>query len=141
MESGGGNNGRNSGCQVFGCQHTSPKQINGGEVRIRYHQKSNKLCVHNNEPDQRSLVARRLWDACAIPSIIYCLEAMVFTRKTLAELEQIQCMVGCVILQVPAATSRVLVWCDAGLMPMEHRIQSRQFKFGISARKKTTTDC
>ena len=74
----------------------------------------------------RSLVARRLWKACAIPSILYCLEAMVFTRKTLAELERIQCMVGRFILQVPAATSRVLVWCDAGLMPMEHRIQSRQ---------------
>ena len=41
-------------------------------------------------------------------------------------LERIQCMVGRFILQVPAATSRVLVWCDAGLMPMEHRIQSRQ---------------
>ena len=41
-------------------------------------------------------------------------------------LEQIQCMVGRFILQVPAATSRVLVWCDAGLMPMKHRIQSRQ---------------
>ena len=38
----------------------------------------------------RSLVARRLWDACAIPSILYCSEAMVFTKKTLAELEQIQ---------------------------------------------------
>ena len=32
----------------------------------------------------RSLVARRLWEACAIPSILYCSEAMVFTRKTLA---------------------------------------------------------
>ena len=42
----------------------------------------------------RSLVARCLWEACAIPSILYCLEAMVFTRKTLAELEQIQGMVG-----------------------------------------------
>ena len=74
----------------------------------------------------RSLVARRLWEACAIPSILYCSEAMVFTRKTLAELERIQCMVGRFILQVPASTSRVLVWCDAGLMPMEHRIQCRQ---------------
>ena len=37
----------------------------------------------------RSLVARRLWEACAIPSILDCSEAMVFTRKTLTELERI----------------------------------------------------
>ena len=55
----------------------------------------------------RSLVARCLWEACAIPSILYCLEAMVLTRKTLAELEQIQGMVGRFILQVPAATSKI----------------------------------
>ena len=74
----------------------------------------------------RSYVARRLWEACAIPAILYCSEAMVFTKSTLAELERIQCMVGRFILQVPQSTSRVLVWCDAGLMPMEHRIHCRQ---------------
>ena len=38
-------------------------------------------------------------------------------------------MVGRFILQVPAATSRVMTWVDAGLMPMEHRIQKRQALF------------
>ena len=74
----------------------------------------------------RLYVARRLWESCAIQAILYCSEAMVFTKGTLAELERIQCMVGRFILQVPQSTSRVLVWCDAGLMPIEHRIQCRQ---------------
>ena len=74
----------------------------------------------------RSYVARRLWELYAILAILYCSEAMVFTKGTLAELERIQCLVGRFILQVPQSTLRVLVWCDAGLMPIEHRIQCRQ---------------
>ena len=71
-------------------------------------------------------VARRLWEACLISAILYYLEAMVFTKRTIAELESIQCMVGWFILQVPQSTSIVLVWFDAGLMPIEHRIQCRE---------------
>ena len=51
---------------------------------------------------------------------------MVFTKRTIAELESIQCMVGRFILQVLQSTSIVLVWFDAGLMPIEHRIQCRE---------------
>ena len=51
---------------------------------------------------------------------------MVFTKRTIAELESIQCMVGRFILQVPQSTSIVLVWFDAGLMPIEDRIQCRE---------------
>jgi hypothetical protein len=47
-------------------------------------------------------------------------------KRTLSELERIQCMVGKFILQVPASMSNVLVWCDAGLMPIKQRIQCRQ---------------
>ena len=39
--------------KYMGVNNKLTRQINGGEVRIRYHQKSNKLCFHNNEPDQR----------------------------------------------------------------------------------------
>ena len=45
---------------------------------------------------------------------------------TIQELDRIQNMVGRFILQVPASTSRVLAWMDAGLMPMAFRIQTRQ---------------
>ena len=74
-------------------------------------------------------MARRLWESCAIPAILYCAEVCVFKKSTIKELERIQCMVGRFILQVPAATSRVMSWVDAGLMPLEHRIQKRQALF------------
>ena len=74
-------------------------------------------------------MARGLWESCAIPAILYCAEVCVFKKSTIKKLERIQYMVGRIILQVPAATSRVMSWVDAGLMPMEHRIQKRQALF------------
>ena len=54
---------------------------------------------------------------------------------TIQELERIQNMVGRFILQVPASTSRVLAWMDAGLMPMAFRIQTRQAMYIWSVSK------
>ena len=56
----------------------------------------------------RALLARKLWEACAIRAILYCVEAMNVTKTTVAELDRVQNMVGRFILQVPSATSRVL---------------------------------
>ena len=74
-------------------------------------------------------VARKLWETCAVPAILYCSESSVFRQATLDELEQIQNMVGRFILQVPLSTSRALAWMDAGLIPMRYRILSNQAKF------------
>ena len=54
---------------------------------------------------------------------------------TIQELERIQNMVSRFILQVPASTSRVLAWMDAGLMPMAFRIQTRQAMYIWSVSK------
>ena len=61
----------------------------------------------------RALLARKLWEACAIRAILYCVEAMNVTKTTVAELDRVQNMVGSFILQVPSATSRVFAWMDA----------------------------
>ena len=42
----------------------------------------------------RAIVAKRLWEACAIPASLYCSEAMVFKQSTIRELERVQNMVG-----------------------------------------------
>ena len=74
----------------------------------------------------RAIVAKRLWEACAISAILYCSEAMVFKQSTIHELERVQNMVGRFILQLPRSSSNIVGWLDAGLMPMENRIQNHQ---------------
>ena len=61
----------------------------------------------------RAIMGRSIWASCAIPSILYGTEdteAMVVSKTTVRELEQIQNMVDFFILQVPSATSRVLAY-------------------------------
>ena len=62
-------------------------------------------------------------------SILYCVEAVTLEKATIVELDRLQCMVGRFILQIPHSSSKVLTWMDAGLMPMAHRIQTRQALF------------
>ncbi len=77
----------------------------------------------------RALIAKRIWETCAIPAILYCVEAITIKKSTVMELERIQNMVGRFILQVPPSTSRALAWMDAGLMPMQYRIYLKQSRF------------
>ena len=77
----------------------------------------------------RARVVRKLWETCAVPAILYCLEASVFRQATLDELERIQNIVGRFILQVPLSTSRAFAWIDAGLVPMRYKILYKQAKF------------
>ena len=72
------------------------------------------------------MVAKRLWESCAIPAFLYCVEAVTLKKSTIVELEGLQGMVGRFILQIPASSSKVFTWMDAGLMLMVHRIQTRQ---------------
>ena len=77
----------------------------------------------------RSLVARTLWERCAIPSILYASSAMLFSQATVKGLEKIQTSVGNFILQTPMSTSRTSTWCDAGLMPIKYRIATSKIRF------------
>ena len=86
----------------------------------------------------RALIAKRLWECCAIPSILYCAEVLVISKKTVEELERVQNMVGRFILQVPSSSSRALAWIDAGLVLMQDRIQARQANYIWTAVKNRT---
>ena len=86
----------------------------------------------------RSATAQRLWECCAIPAILYAVEAMVVSKATVAELEKIQSSIARFILQVPRSTSKVIGYTDAGLMPIEHRIVARSLGYlqALTNRKK-----
>ena len=62
----------------------------------------------------RAMVAKRLWESCAIPSILYCVEAVTLKKDTVVELERLQGLVGTFILQIPSSSFKVLTWIDAG---------------------------
>ena len=74
----------------------------------------------------RAKVAKRLWEVCAIPAILYGSETMVFSDKVIKELETTQAAIGAFILQIPQSSSRVAGWIDAGLRPMQYRLKSRK---------------
>ena len=71
----------------------------------------------------RALIAKRCGSAA--PSH----RSYTVLRETVEELERVQNMVGHFILQVPSSTSRALAWMDAGLVPMQDRIQARQANY------------
>ena len=49
----------------------------------------------------RAMLARKLWEVCAIPTLLYWVEAMNVTKSTVVELDRVQNIVGRFILQVP----------------------------------------
>ena len=61
---------------------------------------------------------------------------MVFKQSTIRELERVQNMVGRFILQLLRSSSNIMGWLDAGLMPMENRIQNRQAVYIWTVMKK-----
>ena len=77
----------------------------------------------------RSLTARTLWESCAIPAILYATETMVVSKSTLEQLDKIQGAVARFILQLPSSASKVAAYLDAGMKPMNLRIQARQLLF------------
>ena len=77
----------------------------------------------------RSMVARQLWETCAVPAFLYGSEAMWISNKTIGELEKLQSLVGKFILQIPGSSSKVSTWIDAGLMPIKYRIWLKQSRY------------
>ena len=49
----------------------------------------------------RSMLARVLWERCAIPAILYGSDAMTLTQSAVRQIEQIQSVMGGFILQTP----------------------------------------
>ena len=73
----------------------------------------------------RSLVAHTLWERCAIPAILYAVEAMVLSNGVTRKLDSIQHQVARFILQLPSSSSKVAGYMDAGFKPMRDRIKER----------------
>ena len=84
----------------------------------------------------RAVIARSIWEMCAIPAILYCNESMCVSETTLRNLEQVQNMIGRFILQIQSSSSRVFAWLDVGLRPMEHRVRHKKAVFIWSTHKK-----
>ena len=77
----------------------------------------------------RAITAHKLWEVCAIPSILYATEAMVVSTSTVRELDRIQNSIAHFILQLASSASTLAGVLDAGLMPFGQRITSRQILF------------
>ena len=55
----------------------------------------------------RTLIARKFWEWCAIPAVLYGTEAMIISATTVGALERIQGQVARFILQLPSSASGV----------------------------------
>jgi len=80
----------------------------------------------------RALNAYRLWESCAIPGFLYGTEAMVISKTTVKELEKIQHSVASFILQLPQSSSQVMGWMEAGLQPIQQRLDTKSMLFAHS---------
>ena len=77
----------------------------------------------------RAITAHKLWEVCAIPSILYATEPMVVSTSTIKELDRIQNSVARFILELLSSASTLARVLDARLMPFGQRIASRQVLF------------
>ena len=101
------------------------------------HLRSHYHGLHSFRLGQSSNVYR-LWKSCAVPGFLYGTEAMVFSKTTLQELEKIQHLVSSFILQLPESSSQVMGWMEAGLQPIQQRLDTRTVLFAhdLMTRKK-----
>ena len=74
----------------------------------------------------RSKLTKELWEKCAVPAILYCSEVLIFSKRSIQKLETIQNQVGKFMLQIPSSSANIMVWTDAGMIPMYGRIMIRQ---------------
>ena len=61
-------------------------------------------------------------ERCAIPAVLYAVEAMLVSDGVVDKLDSIQHQVARFILQLPRSTSKVAGYMDAGFKPMKDRI-------------------
>ena len=75
---------------------------------------------------ERALVVHKLWECCAIPAVLYSIEASV-SKAYIGKRDCIQHQVT--ILQLPTSSSRVCSYVDAGFKPIQARIDARSIMF------------
>ena len=77
----------------------------------------------------RSLVARSLWETCALPAIMYGTEACVLSKRCLKELEQKQKIIASFVTGLPRAGGNTALLLESGLIPIESRYHVRLHRF------------
>ena len=77
----------------------------------------------------RAVTAHKLWEVCAIPTILYATEAMIISSATIKELDRIQNSVACFILQLPRSAATLAGVLDGGLLPFGLRVMTKQVLF------------
>ena len=75
---------------------------------------------------ERANLTKELWEKCAVPSILYCSETLLISKQTINKLETVQNQISRFILQIPPSSANIMVWTDAGLMPIYGRIWMRK---------------
>ena len=69
----------------------------------------------------RSLVARSLWESCALPAILYGTEACVLPDSILKELEAKQKIIASFITGLPKTGGNTALHLESGLAPITTR--------------------
>ena len=69
----------------------------------------------------RSVVARSLWEYCAVPAIMYGLEACIVSKGVLRVLEEKQKAIAAFVTGLPRNGGNVALTLESGLLPMQAR--------------------
>ena len=77
----------------------------------------------------RAVTAHKLWEVCAIPSILYATEAMIISSTTIKDLDRIQNSIPRFILQLPRSAATLAGVLDGGLLPFGLRVMTKQVLF------------
>ena len=77
----------------------------------------------------RALAAYKRWEGCAIPAVLYCAEASVVSQSCVQKIDSIQHQIARFILQLPKTASKVCGYVDAGIKPIQDRLDARTMMF------------
>ena len=108
--------------QVKGRSLVKPREERMLQIAQKY---ANTIMGVTRAGLDRALVAHTLWERCAIPAVLYAVEAMLVSDGVVNKLDSIQHQVARFILQLPRSTSKVAGYMDAGFKPMKDRIRER----------------
>ena len=108
--------------QVKGRNLVKPREERMLQIAQKY---ANTIMGVTRAGLDRALVAHTLWERCAIPAVLYAVEAMLVTDGVVDKLDSIQHQVARFILQLPRSTAKVAGYMDAGFKPIKDRIRER----------------
>ena len=112
-------------CTYLGLDYRLKGRDFLGEQYEKMKKKADKyvFAILNTTRDllDRSILARSLWETCALPAIMYGIEACVVPKKIIAELEDRQRIVASFITGLPRTGGNTALALESGLIPMEAR--------------------